>query len=82
MVATGVLPWVSVLAAGMTRNQLAMSMVTISGVVTVILTDDHGTERVLRLADSQTRTWRPGDRIALGVDGVPLRANAESHGGT
>ena len=35
MVATGVLPWVSVLAAGMTRNQLAMSMVTIS-VVTVI----------------------------------------------
>ena len=39
MVATGVLPWVSVLAAGMTRNQLAMSMVTISGVVTVILTD-------------------------------------------
>ena len=49
--------------------------------VTVILTDDHGTERVLRLADSQTRAGRPGDRIALGVDGVPLRANAESHGG-
>ena len=36
--------------------------------VTVILTDDHGAERSLRLADSQ--------------DGVPLRAGTESHGGT
>ena len=42
--------------------------------VTVILTDDP--------ADSQTRTWRPGDRIMLGADGVPLRAGTESHGGT
>ena len=50
--------------------------------VTVILTDDHGAERSLRLADSQTRTWRPGDRIMLGADGVPLRAGTESHGGT
>ena len=50
--------------------------------VTVILTDDHGAERSLRLADSQTRTWRPGDRITLGEDGVPLRAGTESHGGT
>ena len=46
--------------------------------VTVILTDDHGAERSLRLADSQTRTWR----ITLGEDGVPLRAGTESHGGT
>ena len=50
--------------------------------VTVILTDDHGAERSLRLADSQTRTWRPGDRIMLGADGVPLRAGTESHPGT
>lgn len=50
--------------------------------VTVILTDDHGEERSLHLADSQTRTWRPGDRIMLGADGVPLRAGTESHGGT
>ena len=35
--------------------------------VTVILTDDHGAERSLRLADSQTRTWRPGYRIMLGA---------------
>ena len=54
-----------------------------------ILDDDYGceelplgAERSLRLADSQTRTWRPGDRIMLGADGVPLRAGTESHGGT
>ena len=50
--------------------------------VTVILTDDRGTDRQLRLADSQTRAWRPGDRIVLGADGVPLRADAKpSHRG-
>ena len=50
--------------------------------VSVILTDSHGTDRQMRLADSLTRTWRPGDRIVLGADGVPLRAGEKpSHGG-
>lgn len=49
--------------------------------VTVILTDDHGAERSLRLADSQTRTWaagRPdhawrGRRPAAGRYGITWR---------
>ena len=40
------------------------------GKAELVFTDDHGAERSLRLADSQTRTWRPGDRITLGEDGV------------
>ena len=52
-----------------------------------ILDDDYGCEELPlgtepMVTDSQTRTWRPGDRITLGEDGVPLRAGTESHGGT